>query len=150
MQRAHRIGRTLLLAAGLWSIAAGIYLLLTPLTVQEITASATAGGAQTTEQITRQVSWYHVHGLWGVFILIVFAALYTAFGLLAHRNHLVAAALASLAVTTLTFLAGLSIGPFYLPATLAVLLGSLAMGIGRLVRPGGRTLDQASSGPNGG
>jgi len=149
MQRAHPIGRILLLAGALWSIAAGIYLLLTPMTVQEITASATAGGAQTTEQIT-QVSWYHVQGLWGVFILIVFAALYTAVGLFARRNHLASAALASLAATTLTFLAGFSIGPFYLPATLAVLLGWLAMAIGRLVRPGGRILDEASSGPKGG
>ena len=118
MQRAHRIGRTLLLAAGLWSIAAGIYLLLTPITVQEITVSATAGGAQTTEQITRQVSWYHVQGLWGVFILVVFAALYASVGLFAHRNHLVVAA--------------------------------LAMAIGRLVRPGGWTLDEAGSGSMGG
>jgi len=137
MQAAGRIGRTLLLAAGLWSIAAGIYLLLTPMTVQEITASATADGAQTTEQITRQVSWYQVQGLWGVFILIVFAALYASIGLFARRHHLVAAALASLAATTLTFLAGFSIGPFYLPATLAVLLGWLALGIGKFVRPEG-------------
>jgi hypothetical protein len=150
MQSAHHIGRSLLLAAGPWLIAAGIYLLLTPMTVQEITASATAGGAQTTEQITRQVSWYHVQGLWGVFVLIVFAALYASISLFARRSHLVAAALASLAAITLTFLAGFSIGPFYLPATLAVLLGWLAMVIGRLVRPGGRILDEASSGPKGG
>ena len=149
MRAAGRIGRTLLLAAGLWSIAAGIYLLLTPMTVQEITASATAGGAQTTEQITRQVSWYQVQGLWGAFILIVFAALYASIGLFARRHHLVAAGLASLAAATLTFLAGFSIGPFYLPATLAVLLGWLAMGIGRLVRPEGRSLDEGSSGPKG-
>ena len=139
-----------MLAAGLWSIAAGIYLLLTPLTVQETTASATAGGAPTTEQITRQVSWYQVQGLWGVLVLIVFAALYAAVGLFAWRNHLVAAALASLAATTLTFLAGFSIGPFYLPATLAVLLGWLATGIGKLMRPEGRTLDEGSFGPKGG
>jgi len=149
MQAAGRIGRTLLLAAGLWSIAAGIYLLLTPMTVHEITASATADGAQTTEQTTRQVSWYQVQGQWGVFILIVFAALYASIGLFAWRHHLVAAALASLAATTLTLLAGFSIGPFYLPATLAVLLGWLAMGIGRLVRPEGRTPDEGSSGPKG-
>ena len=66
------------------------------------------------------------------------------------RTLLLAAALASLAATTLTILAGFTIGPFYLPATLAVLLGWLAMGIGRLVRPGDRALDEASSGPHGG
>ena len=147
MQAAGRTGRTLLLAAGLWSIAVGIYLLFTPMTVQEITASATAGGAQTTDQITKQVSWYHVQGRWGVFILLVFTALYASVGLLARRNHLVAAALTSLAATTLTFLAGFSIGPFYLPTTLALLLGWLAMGIGKLIRPAGRTLDVGSSGP---
>jgi len=80
----------------------------------------------------------------------VFGALYAAVGLFARRNHLVAAGLASLAATTVTFLAGFSIGPFYLPATLAVLLGWLAMGIGKLVRPEGPALDESSSGPKAG
>lgn len=127
------------LFSALWSIGVSLYLLLTPQTILEQVAVSTPGSTETGEVIVRQVSWYQVQGLWGVIVLAVFAMLFVLIGIFVFRQRLDAAAITSLLAVVLTFLAGLSIGPLYLPAVLGVVVGWALLGLGRLIATLGGT-----------
>jgi hypothetical protein len=86
------------------------------------------------EEVTRPASWYEVQGLWGVIILLIFVLLFFSVAFLAFKEKYIALAVTSFLAVTLTFLAGLSIGPVYLPAALAVLAGGLLLGLARIFR----------------
>ncbi len=116
-----------------WSVAAGLYLLLKPVTILEEIAQAASSGAQSFEQVERQVSWYQVQGAWGVFILLVFALLFSGIGYLAIKTRYGMLAGLSVIAVALTFLAGFSIGPLYLPAVAGVMLGWVLLAAGRLL-----------------
>jgi hypothetical protein len=109
------------LFSALWSIGVGLYLLLTPQTIVEQVAVSTPGSTETSEEIVRQVSWYQVQGLWGVIVLVV-----------VFTQRMIAAAITSLLAVGLVYLAGLSIGPLYLPALLGVVVGWAFLGFARL------------------
>lgn len=122
------------LFSALWSIGVALYVLLTPQIITQQIAVITPGGSETGEEIiTRQVPWYRVQGLWGVTVLIIFALLFIAIVIFVLRKRLLAAAVTSFLAAVLTFLAGFSIGPLYLPALLAVGLGWALLGLGRLI-----------------
>ena len=120
------------LFSALWSIGVGLYLLLTPQTIIEQVAVSTPGSTETSEEIVRQVSWYQVQGLWGVIVLVVFAVLFILIGIFVFTQRLIAAAITSLLAVGLVYLAGLSIGPLYLPALLGVVVGWAFLGFARL------------------
>ncbi len=120
--------------AAIWAIGAGLYLLLTPQTIYEITAQSTANGSQAVEETVKQVSWYAVQGAWGVIVLVLFALLFSIVAFLAFKRMYLALAAASILAIVLTFLAGFSIGPMYLPAVLVILLAWIVLGIARLFR----------------
>lgn len=114
---------TVFLFAALSSLAAGGWLLFTPYSVQTVTAtSGPAGAAAMTESI-EQVSFFQVQGAWGVFVLLVFALLYSSGFLFFRSGRSWLAALGSVLALALTALAGLSLGPAYLPAAVAVMTG---------------------------
>lgn len=122
------------LFSALWSIGVGLYLLLTPQIILEQVAVSTPGGTEASGEIIRQeVSWYQVQGLWGVIVLVIFAMLFILIGIFVVRQRLIAAAITSLLAVILVFLAGLSIGPLYLPAVLGVAVGWAISGLTRLL-----------------
>ena len=122
------------LFAAIWAIGAGIYLLLSPTTIQEVVVTTSADGSQTIEEFSGQVSFYEVQGVSGVFVLLIFALLYSSTAYLALRNRLIALAIASSVAIMLTVLAGFSIGLLYIPALLTVVVGWLTLGLVKLVR----------------
>ncbi len=128
-----RVARIAFIASAAWSVVASLYVLLSPLTIQEVRTSGLADGSSITEEVTRQTSWYQVQGLWGVLVLAAFALLFILIPLLALKRRYVLLLTISLIATLLVLLAGFSIGPFYLPAVVAVLVGWSAMGIGKLI-----------------
>lgn len=119
--------------AAIWSFGAGLYWLLSPVTIHEITAQSTANGSSTVEETARQATWYQVQGWWGVAVLVIFALLYLSVAIFAIRRQRVPLAIASLLAVVVTLLAGLSIGPLYLPAVIAVLAGWMTWGLNRLL-----------------
>lgn len=134
MRNLVAIARLLFIFAALWSLGASAYWLLSPVTIHEIRASSVAGGSQSVEELSRQASWYEVQGLWGVIVLLVFALLYGSISFFAIKDQRLALAIASLLATAFTLLSGLSIGPLYLPALLAVCVAWLILGIAGILR----------------
>jgi len=122
------------LFSALWSIGVGLYVMLTPQTILEQVAVITPGDAETGEEIiTRQVSWYQVQGPWGVIVLVIFALLFSLTGFFVLRKRFLAAAVTSVLALLLSYLAGLSVGPLYLPAVLGVVVGWAILGLTRLL-----------------
>ena len=134
MRSIDNLYRIAFLFAAIWAIGAGIYLLLSPTTIQEGVATISADGGQTIEEFSRQASWYEVQGVWGVMVLLIFALLYSSTAYLAWRNRVVALAIASSLALMLTVLAGFSIGLVYIPALLTVVVGWLTLGLAKIVR----------------
>ena len=121
------ITRILFAFAALWSIGAGLWIALTPLPVESVTIFQSVTGESTFEQATRQVSWYSAQGLWGIIVLLIFAGMYAGAAYLAWKSKKWPAGLLSILAGVLTILAGFSIGAFYLPAALAVLVGTILL-----------------------
>ena len=128
-----RVARIAFIASASWSVVAGLYVLFSPLTIQEVRTSGSPDGSSLTEVFTRHASWYQVQGLWGVLVLAAFASLFILIAVLALKGRYVLLLAASLTATILVLLAGFSIGLFYLPAVVAVLVGWSAIGIGKLI-----------------
>lgn len=138
----NKIALILFAFAALWALGGSIYLLATPITIREIEAESTANGSEFVEEVTRQVSWYEVQGVWGVIIVLIFALLFLSIALFAFKGRFISLAITSFLAVTLTFLAGFSIGPVYLFAVFAVLAGWLMLGLARIFR----RIDTARSG----
>jgi hypothetical protein len=114
-----------LAAAALWSWVAGVWIFLF------------AGGTQVTETIDasgrsetsiEQISWFQSQGWWGIAILLIFMALYTAPLYFYRRGRTALYFLFTFAAIALSLLAGFSIGPAYLPAS-AILIVALLLHI---------------------
>lgn len=133
--RKLRLAVKLLFAlAALWSLVAGARILLTPSWVQTATAVSVAGGTESPEAAdevqseVRSLSYYEAQGPWGLIVLLLFASPYLGSAALVWRQRTIAGTLLGLVGGILTVLAGFSIGLFYLPAALTVLLGMLGLG----------------------
>jgi hypothetical protein len=107
-------------AAALWAVGAGLWLALRPYTIEVTTAST--GGAAAGETFYRQVSFYEVQGAWGLFVLVVFALLYTSGFFFFRSGRRWLAVLGTTLALALTVLAGFSIGPAYLPGAVAAMI----------------------------
>jgi len=110
-------------AAGL-AILASLYILVTPVNVQIITASAVSGGSEIARETNLQQSWYQVQCPWGVIVLMVFSSLFSWGYYLARKEAYTRLGGLNLGLLSITYLAGFSIGPRYLPAVLFLLLGT--------------------------
>ncbi|MBX3047322.1 MAG: hypothetical protein KF698_10025 [Anaerolineales bacterium] len=87
------------------------------------TQVSTTNGVETVTQLT----WLQAQGWWGVVILIIFSALFAAPWFFYGRGQRRAAGFFIATAVLLTLLATLSIGIFYWLASLAALLGGVAM-----------------------
>ena len=117
-----KVVRWLLIFAGVWALSIGIWMIATPLQVSELIAVSESGSNLEPAVHEYQVSFYSVQGVWGLFILLVFALLYGASAWLYLRGRQGTALVAGSAALVLTYLAGFSVGPAYLPAALATLV----------------------------
>ena len=117
-------GRILFFLTVILSITAGLWILMMPQTIHEIEANAN-GGSQAAVETFRQVSFYQAQGWWGVLIVCLFTGLYAGGAILLMRRRFVAGAVLAVASLIMTYLAGFSIGPFFLPAAAALLAGCL-------------------------
>ncbi|HRN50678.1 MAG TPA: hypothetical protein PLC52_07130 [Anaerolineales bacterium] len=91
------------------------------------TGSATQVSVTNGVETVTQLSWLEAQGWWGLAILLIFSALYAmpAFAFARGRRGL--AVLFAAAGVILTILASLSIGSFYYPAAVAVVLALLVL-----------------------
>jgi hypothetical protein len=133
MSKLISAGKALIAFAALWALGVSLVILFTPVEIHEIEAVVVPGGDSTPQETITYQSWYQVQGAWGVAVLFIFAGLYALPAWLARRTETrwIWLALASLLALTLTFLAGFSIGGFYLPAALALLAGVILLAAGR-------------------
>lgn len=97
-----------------------------------LTAGATQVSTTNGVETVTHLNWLQAQGWWGVVILIIFSALFAAPWHFHRRGKRGVAALYIVAAIVLTVLASLSIGIFYWLASLAALLGGVAM----LLQPG--------------
>lgn len=107
--------------AALWAVVSGFIIFFfsgaTSITVT----------SESTTQVVRHLNWYESQGWWGVAILFIFAALYYGPLHFYNRGRRGMVVLFGLVAIVLSLLAGFSVGGFYLPGALALLLGQLAM-----------------------
>jgi hypothetical protein len=111
------------LFAAISSLAAGTWLLFTPYSVQSMTTTGSPAGAAVVTESMEQVSFYQLQGAWGLFVLVVFTLLYSSGFIFYRSDHPWLAALSSGLALALTGLSGFSIGPAYLPAAVAAMIG---------------------------
>ena len=119
--------KALFALAAAWSVIAGLWIAFTPQTVHSITATQQGADPAATLETTAKVSWYQVQGVWGIAILLIFAALYSLPAIFMWRGKRLPSGVLTVLALVLTFLAGFSIGGFYLPAALIALLGLIVL-----------------------
>lgn len=131
--RSNTAVRILFLLAGVWALVAGVWILLTPFTVESITATEAGADTATAVRTVEQISWYQAQGVWGVFVLALFAILYGGAAWLVWRRRRLAGAGVAVLALLLTFLAMFSIGAYYLPAAALSLIALLWLGLNALL-----------------
>ena len=124
----NNLPRLLLILAAVLALIASALILTSTTELREYIIDEEAGGY---EQV-RQQSWYASQGPWGVAILIIFSSLYAVPYYFHIRDRIRLRALFALLALVLTYLAGFSIGGYYLPAAGALIIAFLALGIVRL------------------
>ncbi len=105
----------------LWAILAGFIIFFYS------GASSVSANRESGVQIVRHLNWYESQGWWGIAILFIFAALFYGPLRFYNRGQRGMAALFGLMTIILTVLAGFSIGAFYLPGAMALLIGLLLL-----------------------
>jgi hypothetical protein len=118
--------------AGIWAIGASLYTLLWSTTFEAVSAECVPGNTCEMEEVIRQVSWYEAQGLWGVFILLLFALLYSSTWFFSYRGIYNLVGLLCLVAVAMTFRTGM-IGLLYFPSVVAVVVGWLLLGLGKLL-----------------
>jgi len=118
--RLSQVVHALFTFAAIWGLVAGLTIFFIPFGMS-VTETATSSGSS--ETTVAQVAFFEMQGWWGIWILIAFAALYYGPLHFYRRGSRALAALFAVVAITLTLLAGFSIGPFYLPGGLTLLVG---------------------------
>ena len=129
----RKLNKFVLILAGLCAAAASLYIAFVPQSVTSLTARS-SGGETLVEEMTHQVSWYSIQGWWGIFILTLFAALYTSNAYFGATQRWKLFAIGTPIVLILTYLASFSIGVYYLPAAIFTVIGGIVLLLERAVR----------------
>lgn len=115
----QRAPALLFAAAALLAVLASLLILFT--------GSATQVSVTNGVETVTQLSWLEAQGWWGLAILLIFSAFYSAPAFAFARGRRGLAVLFAAASVILTILASLSIGSFYYPAAVAVVLALLVL-----------------------
>ena len=135
MAKIFVISRVLALSAAAWAVLVSLYFLLTPIPLHTIPAAAVSGASESIESAVITQSWYQVQGLWGTVVLLLFAGFYVLALYLIWHSAVPALIIMSLAGITISYITGFSIGLFYLPSALALLLAASLLWISRFNNP---------------
>ena len=106
--------------AAIWGLVAGLAIFFIPFGMR-VTETVTSSGSG--EVVAAPISFLDMQGWWGIWILVAFATLYYGPLHFYRRGFLALTVLFAAAAIILAFLAGFSVGPFYLPAALVLFLG---------------------------
>ncbi len=128
-------GKLVVAIAAAWAVGASLYIFFSPISGRGVRTSGIVGAPNAVvETFTTEQSWYEAQGLWGVFVLAIFAGLYLLAVRLAWRSHYIALAVLSVVAVALSIIAGFSIGGIYLPAALGLFMGTLMLLSSRWLR----------------
>jgi uncharacterized membrane protein len=145
MTRLEKIGRYLVgIAAGL-AVLASLYIFFSPLQVSSLTATSVSGAPEIVEETTTQATWFQLQGWWGIFILLLFAALFCLAYYLARIQAVTWLGILSIALVMLSYLSGFSIGLYYLPAVLLLIIGTGTMIFSKLTQSSANKLQNQDS-----
>ena len=86
------------------------------------------------EAFSRQQSWYEAQGLWGILWLVFFTGVYLLAVRAAWKGQQIALAIISVTAIALSIVTGFSIGGVYLPAAIALFIGTLMFLSSKLVK----------------
>lgn len=128
-------GKLVVAIAAAWAVGISLYIFFSPISGRGVRTSGIVGAPNAVvETFTTEQSWYEAQGLWGVFVLAIFAGLYLLAVRLAWRSHYIALAVLSVVAVALSVIAGFSIGGIYLPAALGLFMGTLMLLSSRWLR----------------
>ena len=127
-------GKLIVAIAASWAIGASLYIFFAPITVVSTPSKLFRDSTVVVETFTRELSWFEAQGLWGVFVLLMFAGLYLLAARLAWRSQYTGLTILSLIAIAVSIIAGFSIGGIYLPAALGLLAGALILLSSKLLR----------------
>lgn len=134
MHRLIYVGKFVVALAAAWAVGASIYVFFSPLSGQGVTVRRTFGeSGSVVETFMTEQSWYESQGLWGVFVLVIFAGLYLLAVYLAWRRSYVALAILSVFAIAASIITGFSIGGIYFPAAVGLVIGALILLAARLL-----------------
>jgi hypothetical protein len=123
-----KITQALLIFSAVWSVAIGIWIAASPMYTSEVVTNSGPGPVVSSALGRSSTSFFSVNGAWGIMILGIFAIAYSSGIFFFRRCRTGWTLVTGLFAILLTFLAGFSIGPVYLPAALATLLALILMG----------------------
>ncbi len=127
-------GKLTVAIATAWAIGASLYIFFAPITIVSTPSKLFRDSTVVVETFTRELSRFEAQGLWGVFVLLMFAGLYLLSARLAWRSQYTGLTILSLIAITMSIIAGFSIGGISLPAALGLLAGALVLLSSRLLR----------------
>ena len=134
MHRLIYVGKFVVALAAAWAIGASIYVFFSPLSGQGVTVRRTFGeSGSVVETFMTEQSWYEAQGLWGIFVLAVFAGIYLFAVRLAWNGHYNALTIVSVITIALSIVTGFSIGGIYFPAAAGLVVGALILLAARLL-----------------
>ncbi len=134
MRKLIYVGKLFVAIAALWAIGASFYILFAPISGQGVTSRRNFGESGSVVEIfTTKQTWYEAQGLWGIFVLVIFASICLLAVHLAWRNNYMALTILSVIAIALSVVAGFSIGGLYFPAAAGLLIAALIFLSARLI-----------------
>jgi len=133
MRKLIPVGKFVVAIAASWAIGASFYILFLPISGRGVTFRRNFGESGSVVEIfTTEQSWYEAQGLWGIFVLVIFAGLYLLAMRLAWRSNYIALTILSVIAIALSIITGFSIGGLYFPAAIGLFIGALILLSSRL------------------
>ena len=127
-------GKLFVAISALWAIGASFYILFAPISGQGVTLRRNFGEPLGfVDTFTTEQSWYEAQGLWGVFVLVIFASLYLLAVHFAWRSSYIALTILSVTAIALSIVTGFSIGGLYFPAAVGLFIGAMIFLSDRLI-----------------
>jgi hypothetical protein len=120
--------------AVVWALFIAIYLLFfATMTIRGVTSSGAPGQPEITTEFVRRQRWIDAVEPFTIGFVLALSAIISAGAVAAWRGAVLPAALLTLAGFTATYVSGFSIGPLYLPGTVALAVCLLLVSIDRLM-----------------
>lgn len=120
-----RCGKFLVATAAVCAIGASLFLFLSPQAVTGVSGTLVRDVGGASVHLARQLSWYEAHGLTATLWLLAFSGFYLLAIPAARVEKVATLATMTVIAFALSFITGFSIGSAYLPAAIALLIGTM-------------------------